>query len=157
MKPGSVVFRWAVRVSGFLLALAFVLAGGSKVADPAAFAEEVMRYQLVPWAGAVVVALWLPYLEILGGLGLLWRPVRAGARLVVTVLLLTFTGVLISALRRGLNLDCGCFGRLTGPTTVTQAFWRDFGLLALTAFLWAPEFAGRVRRITAAEGDKEKG
>jgi putative oxidoreductase len=142
VKPGTVIFRWAERVSVLVLAVAFVLAGGSKVGDPAAFAEEVMRYQLTPWAGAVVVALWLPYLEILGGIGLLWRPVRAGARLVVTVLLLTFTGVLISAMVRGLNPDCGCFGRVTGPTTVTQALWRDLGLLAMATLLWVPAFKG---------------
>jgi putative oxidoreductase len=149
MHPGEKIVRWSVYVSRMALALVFVFAGGIKAADPNAFAEEIMRYQLVPWPVAVSLAFWLPFLEMAAGAGILIPALRSGALTTVTGLLITFTAALLSAWRRGLNIDCGCFGPALGPQTVIRALERDVVLLALLAWVWVHQLR-RVRGNLAA-------
>ena len=132
----NVVLRWTVWLSRLVLALVFVFAGAVKAMDPKAFAEEIMRYQLAPWPAAVVLALWLPFLEIAAGTGLLLPKLRAGAQAVLTVLLLAFTVALLSAWRRGLDIDCGCFGTVAGHQDLVHALVRDGILLGLLGWIW---------------------
>jgi uncharacterized membrane protein len=137
MQLGERIVRWTVWLSQTALALVFVFAGGIKAADPKAFAEEIMRYQLVPWPVAVTLALWLPFLEMAAGAGILIPALRTGALAIVTALLITFTAALLSAWRRGLNIDCGCFGPALGHESIIQGLERDGLLLAMLAWVWA--------------------
>jgi uncharacterized membrane protein YphA (DoxX/SURF4 family) len=90
----------------------FAFAGFSKLADPAAFAAAILAYRLVPWEIAVPLAYYLPWLEILCGLALAsgWRRVARGAIPVAAGMLLVFAAALGSAIWRGLDIECGCFG-----------------------------------------------
>ena len=137
MQLGKGVVRWTVCLSQMALALVFVFAGGVKAADPKTFAEEITRYQLVSWPAAVTLALWLPFLEMAAGAGILIPALRPGALVIVTALLITFTAALLNAWRRGLNIDCGCFGPALGHQTIIQALARDGFLLAMLAWVWA--------------------
>jgi putative oxidoreductase len=125
--------RSALRI---LLAALFVLAGGLKILDPAAFAVEINRYQLIPWWSCAILALFLPWLEICVGIGLLTPWVSRGALAWVAALLIVFSVALLSAMLRGLNIDCGCFGRLWQSTGTFWPLVRNFVLLGITAFLW---------------------
>jgi putative oxidoreductase len=149
MHPGTKIVRWSVYAGRVALALVFVFAGGIKAADPNAFAEEIMRYQLVPWPVAVSLALWLPFLEIAAGAGILIPALRRGALTVLTGLLITFTAALLIAWQRGLNIDCGCFGPALGPQTAIQALERDGVLLALLAWVWIHQTRKLRRSLTA--------
>jgi uncharacterized membrane protein len=152
MHLGEKIVRWSVCLSQIALAAVFIFAGGVKVADPNAFAEEIMRYQLVPWPIAVALALWLPFLEMAAGVGLLIPALRAGALVIVTALLITFTAALLSAWQRGLNIDCGCFGPALGHQTVIQGLERDGFLLAMLAGIWAHR-ARRRRPLTSTPAE----
>lgn len=159
MHPGEKIVRWGAGLIQIALAAVFIFAGGVKAADPNAFAEEIMRYQLVPWPVAVVMALWLPFLEIAAGAGILIPALRTGALAIVTALLFTFTAALLSAWQRGLNIDCGCFGPALGHQTVIQGLERDGLLLAMLAGVWAYR-ARRLRPSTpmpAASPDTSRG
>lgn len=137
MHAGGTLVHWTVCLIRIALAAVFVFAGSVKAADPNAFAEEIMRYQLVPWPMAVSLALWLPFLEIAAGAGMIIPALQTGALAIVTALLLTFTMALLSAWQRGLNIDCGCFGPALGHQTVIQALERDGVFLAMVAGVWA--------------------
>jgi uncharacterized membrane protein YphA (DoxX/SURF4 family) len=137
MHPGEKLVRWTVCLIQIVLAAVFVFAGTVKAADPNAFAEEIMRYQLVPWPMAVMLALWLPFLEIAAGAGMIIPGLRTGALAILTALLFTFTVALLSAWLRGLNIDCGCFGPALGHQTVIQGLGRDGLLLAMLGGVWA--------------------
>jgi putative oxidoreductase len=119
-----------------LLAALFVLAGGLKILDPAAFAVEINRYQLIPWWGSAILALFLPWLEICVGIGLLTPWFSRGALVWVGALLIVFSVALLSAMLRGLNIDCGCFGRVWQSTGTFWPLVRNFVLLGIAAFLW---------------------
>jgi putative oxidoreductase len=130
--------RW--RLLEFLLksalGLLFVLAGATKAWDPAEFAREISRFQLVPWTLAVWIAIYLPWLEMLSGMLLLFRRFERGSLLIITFLLGVFTLALGSALIRGINIDCGCFGQALVSTGVLFPLIRNMVLLLCSGALW---------------------
>ena len=130
------VLGWIALGLRVLLALLFGLAGGLKLLDPAAFAAEINRYQLIPWWGCALFAVLLPWLEICAGIGLLTRSFSPGSLTWVTLLLVIFSLALLSAMLRGLSIDCGCFGRLWQSTGTFWPLVRNLVLLGMTVFLW---------------------
>ena len=100
------------------------------------FAQEIANYQLAPGL-APYGAMLLPAIEIvLGGALILGsRRWRAGAAVGLVGLLLVFTGAVLTAVVRGINIDCGCFGGGASPVT----WWtvgRDVALLAAAGAAW---------------------
>jgi putative oxidoreductase len=129
----SSVKRFVLLALRLALGALFVFAGAVKVADPSAFAIEIHNYQLFP-ALAPVLAATLPAVELAIGAALLVGPrlwVRAGA-LAAAALLVLFTVAVGSAVARGINISCGCFGAGSGPVTWMTVI-RDVALLAASA------------------------
>ncbi len=93
-----------------LIGAVFAYAGVMKARDPARFAMDIANFDLLTWRGAVLLALYLPPLEILCGMALLSGKLRRGALAIAFVLTLSFLTALISAKARDLNIACGCFG-----------------------------------------------
>lgn len=109
----------------------FLYASLDKIADPAAFAEAIANYHLLPPSTQGFVAAILPWVEALAGGLLLIGLMTAGASLVVAALSATFALAITSALWRGLDVSCGCFTLQPGAAT---AGWGHVGLdLALLA------------------------
>lgn len=123
---------WLPRV---VLAAVFLYAGVTKARNPAEFAWTIDNYQLLPWTGAAAVALYLPWLEIVASFALLISRWRHGALAILTGLTLAFIVALTSALWRGLDIACGCFGD-SHATSLTFALERAVGLLAVCSVLW---------------------
>lgn len=119
------------------LAGVFIYAGAVKAPWPRRFAVDVESYRLVSPAVAAVVAGYLPYLEIVGGLAILIPRVAAGATLVLGTLTGGFLAALISAWARGLEIRCGCFGA-GDAATAAYPWWitRDVVLLAACVIVW---------------------
>ncbi len=129
--PARVLF-WALRIG---LGALFVLTGVLKLGDPSAFAVEIHNYQLFP-SLAPVLAATLPAIELVLGAALLLGPrswLRAGA-LATSALLVVFTVAVGSAVARGINISCGCFGSGSSPVTLLTVA-RDVVLLAASAAL----------------------
>jgi uncharacterized membrane protein YphA (DoxX/SURF4 family) len=121
----------------------FIYASLDKIKHPDLFAEAVYNYQLLPEAAVNLVAIWLPWLELLGG-GLLvvgfWVP---GSVLVLGGLMLLFVGSLGINLARGLDIHCGCFITQSTDSMTVLTLLRDacFLLLALYLF-WLYQIRG---------------
>jgi len=114
---------------------AFVIAGALKIADPAKFALDVSNYRLVPHELINLVAILVPWIEITAGslvlAGIWLRP----AALVIASLTVMFFAVIVSALARGLNIECGCFGTIGGKHIGLVNLAIDSTLLFLAALL----------------------
>lgn len=123
MKP------WWFLILRIILGGAFIWAGAIKAWDPAAFAQSVEGYRLLPHAATVAVALYLPWLEILCGATLIIGRLRSGSILILSVLLLIFLAALISAWCRGLDINCGCFTISLEPSGYLWPVMRDLLLL----------------------------
>lgn len=127
----SLLFWLARLVTG----VAFMVAGASKLGDPAAFAQEIDHYELLPWL-APYLAVTLPTVELVLGLGLAVGPAvwHRAAALGCGVCMAGFTFAAGFALYRGLNIDCGCFGSGSGPIT-SLTIGRDVALLLASLFV----------------------
>jgi putative oxidoreductase len=121
------------RGAQIVLGLLFVLAALAKIVDPASLAREVHNFHLVPFWSEHLVAMTLPWIELVAGLALVLgiRP-RAGAW-VVGGLLLAFTFGVALAMARGLNFSCGCFGTADGTRIGWTKLGENLGMLALAA------------------------
>ena len=102
---------WTFRL---LLAGLFLYAAWPKMLDPEGFARSITNYKVtLPVVGQNYVylsAMFLPALEAVAAVCLFWPKLRRGAALTLVVLLSVFTVLILQAVLRGLNIDCGCFG-----------------------------------------------
>lgn len=119
-------------MAAWLLAALFALAGVLKLADPAAFAADVGNYRLVPVPVAAGLALWLPWFEVTVAVALVWPRWRREGAVLAGGLLVVFCAALGSVLWRGIDLECGCFGRGSAATPA-WALARNAGMLVLAA------------------------
>jgi hypothetical protein len=98
-----------------LLGLVFVYASLDKIANPSGFARIVYQWQILGPVPANVLAVTLPWVELVSGLLLLIGVCRRDAALVLAVLLVVFLGAAASVLARGIDVEnCGC-------TSITEA------------------------------------
>ncbi len=142
----EVAWAWLYHLLRWGLAGVFIYAGALKLADPGGFAEIVARYGLVPQALVPWVALGLPALEVLAGLGLILE--FRGSLSSITAMLLIFALVLWFGVLRDLDIDCGCFSRneVAEHHGLRQALYRDLIMLAGAAYLYWWRWRGRARR-----------
>jgi uncharacterized membrane protein YphA (DoxX/SURF4 family) len=87
----------------------FIVASLDKIVDPAAFATSILNYKIVGPTLAMVIATILPSLELLCGLSLVLGLYPRTSAILITLMLVGFTILIISALLRGLDISCGCF------------------------------------------------
>lgn len=125
--------RWFERVALVALAAVFGVAGALKLADPVGFADAIYRYRLLPWGASLVLAVYLPWLELICAVALGVARLRRPAVGLMAGLCAIFLGALVSAWSRGLSLSCGCLGGASGGPDVGLAIVRDVVLLLLAA------------------------
>jgi len=116
----------------------FVYAGVVKAFDPVQFGLDIDNYKMLPWFVSVRLAFYLPWLEILCGLALIFRFLYRGGLSILTLLVLVFIGATIAAKARGLDITCGCFGHASEHWSFPQHMAIDLAILvALGALLWS--------------------
>ncbi len=126
-----------------LLGCIFIAASLDKIVHPEPFARGVYNYRLLPDAAVNVVALWLPWLELMGGALLVVGVWLRGSILVLTGLLVAFLGALGFNLARGLDVACGCFStRSKDPVTVFTLLRDSVFLLVALYLFWLHQFRG---------------
>jgi uncharacterized membrane protein YphA (DoxX/SURF4 family) len=133
----SKILAWLAVPARWYLGWLFVAASLHKIAAPGAFAVDVATYDILPLATVNLVAITLPWVELLAGAMLLvgWR-LRAAA-VMVAAMMVAFLAALVVALVRGLDMSCGCFAS-QGAVEDPIGWWtvlRDLAWLALTALV----------------------
>lgn len=116
------------------IAAAFVYAGVTKLINPAEFYRGILNYQIVPDAVAYAGAYILPPLEIVMGLGLLFRPLLKVSLVLISLLTLVFIAALASTIFRGLSVDCGCFGGES--QTAQMAILKNIAIITCLAIVY---------------------
>jgi uncharacterized membrane protein YphA (DoxX/SURF4 family) len=137
---GRMLSPWLTTRVQFVLAAIFVVAGFGKMMDPPGFAHEIHNYKLMPGVAVNVVALVLPWVEIVAGGALFFGIARRSSARIMGVLLAVFVLALTINLVRKNPVDCGCFGGPKVPKTDVQRLGdmkfvivRDLGMLLLVA------------------------
>jgi len=92
-----------------LIGAFFVYASLDKIWNPAAFAKIVYQWQVVGPVPSNLVAVTLPWVELLAGLLLLVGVWRRESALVVALMLVVFLVAAGSVMARGIDVEnCGC-------------------------------------------------
>ena len=135
----------------------FVAAALPKIVDPPSFAHMIYNYRIVPGALVNLMALTMPWIELLCGLALLLGIWRDTARTLIGALLVTFIIAISINLARGNAIDCGCFDVSAAGKTVEErladmrfVIFRDLGMLLMVGQLWWAKRAGMASDTVAA-------
>ena len=94
---------WTYKIIRWVLGAIFIYTGGTKLLEPEIFAVLIEAYGIVPKGFIMPVAIGLPLLEVIAGIGLLFD-VR-GSLALTTGLLLLFIVVLGYGIWIGLDVD----------------------------------------------------
>jgi len=125
--------HWIELAARLILGVTFVYASYKKILAPAIFAKIIYGYDLFPAVLINLIAIIVPFLELVAGLALIIGFYPRSAALIVNLMLLVFITALSINLIRGHEFDCGCFskGTDTQETFVGPLIFRDFLILAL--------------------------
>ncbi len=112
-------------ISRVVVGVTFIYASLYKINDPADFAKSIYYYHLVPGDLINLMALILPWIELLCGLALILGLFYNGAVVLANVMIFTFIFALSTAIARGIDVECGCF---KAAKASTDAAWDALAL-----------------------------
>ena len=162
--------EWVLRLG---LGALFVYAGVAKVIDlddllhgrglasaTQQFTTDVQHFEIttyldawspgLSWNVSVLIATYLPWLEIAAGLALLTRRWFTGGLAICGALSLAFLGAIGSAWWRGLDITCGCFGKEVNQTPFASHIALNVTMLVTVALLAQNEWRRARSRTTIA-------
>jgi putative oxidoreductase len=135
--------RLVLRLLELILGGLFCYSAYFKLLSPNDFADAVLAYRLLPIPLAGVVAVALPWLEMLAGISLVVGFKKRSCLMLLTFLSALFMLVMISAKVRGLHIDCGC-GLFSGREVSLPAILEDGFILlwAVWLYFWELKLTG---------------
>ncbi|MFI5456153.1 MAG: MauE/DoxX family redox-associated membrane protein [Isosphaerales bacterium] len=139
-------------LAGIVLAWFWLRSGLPHITNSYYFLSSIYSYEIVGPTLGVAAAMGFPALQLVLAAGLVTRRFVGGALLLSSLLLTVFAAAQVSALVRGLEIGCGCFGAVErqpigGGSLVTTSLLL---ICALSAFIcW---FVGQSPRIVKSNG-----
>ena len=112
------------------LGCVFLYAGGYKIfaSGISQFAVDVGNFQMLPQTWNLIVAYFLPWLEVMVGICLMLNFWRYGALICAIGMTCVFIGAIGWAWRSGLDISCGCFGKsdikVNYPVKMLWLYWQ---------------------------------
>ena len=100
--------RYLIVITRIILGAVFLWASFGKILEPGDFARSISNYHIVPFGIENIVALILPWLELLIGMGLILGIMVDGSVQISAILLIMFILMIGQAMLRGFNIECGC-------------------------------------------------
>jgi uncharacterized membrane protein YphA (DoxX/SURF4 family) len=138
---------WLHHLTRFALGSVFVYSGFIKLIDPKAFAKAISQYDLLPESLLAPIAIGLPALEFLAGLGLIFA-IR-GSLSIIFGLLIMFVVVLWYGILSNLDIGCGCFSpqEIKSHASLWHAFYRDLIMIVVVLYLYLLRWVQSGRKI----------
>jgi len=132
--------RWLELVARWLLGVLFVYASYHKIVAPAEFAKILYGYGLFPGEIINLIAIILPFVELVTGCALITGVYARSAALIIMGMLVLFISFIAINLARGHEFDCGCFSANESNPFFTGTPWgalgRDFILIFLGLYVF---------------------
>lgn len=115
-----------------ILSLVFIFAALGKIGNPQEFADAVAAFRILPITWVNILAIILPWIELMVGLALLSGSQLRQAAVITILMNIVFIVAASSAMARGLNIECGCFTLSKAHSSVGWALvGRDILFVAL--------------------------
>lgn len=138
------------RLFRYILGALFILASFDKIVHPQEFSDLIDNYHITPVQLNNLAALFLPWLELLIGIGLITGFFIDGSLIIVNILLVFFILLLTQAVARGIDTHCGCF------KTIETAANIDFKMLLVRRILEDVLFLGMAMSLKFTRLSKDK-
>ena len=120
----------------WIIGSVFVYQSICKIYQPLIFARSIQNYQLVSDTLARQIAIFLPWLELSGGIFLIIGILTPGAVRIVFSMLVLFIGAISINIIRGIDINCGCaidcFTNESIKRSLTHTLFLDLIYLLLT-------------------------
>lgn len=130
-KPLSQIFAVAIGI-------VFLWSAVPKLLSPLMFLMNVYDYALFSPPMGVGIAFFVPYLELVLGVCLVFGVLKKAASVLSETLFIAFVVLQSSALWRGLQIACGCMGS-SGDAVSVRTLGRTVLLLAVCSFVLLDE------------------
>ncbi|MDD9304290.1 MAG: DoxX family membrane protein [Desulfobacter sp.] len=116
----------------------FIYASGHKIAAPDQFAKILYGYGVFPGKWINLMAICLPFVELLAGICLIAGRYKRSALIIINAMLLGFILLISFNLLRGYQFDCGCFsfGSTHDQSSAVGLLVRDLGVLGAGIWVW---------------------
>jgi len=101
---------YVIKIARVSIAIVLLFAGGIKMLDFEKSIMAVGSYQIVNPDLARVFGTFLPVIEVMLGLAILFKILHPVTNYLAALLMLVFILIIVSVWVRGLSIDCGCFG-----------------------------------------------
>ena len=118
-----------------ILSIVFIYASIDKIVHPQSFAQAVFNHQVLPEILINIIAIVLPWMELILGLCLFFNVWMNGASALTAVLMFIFMSTITFNLLRGLDVGCGCFSTSTEESMNSLTLIRDMIFLCLSLSL----------------------
>jgi putative oxidoreductase len=134
-----------------VLGVVFIYAAIDKIDKPGGFAEAIYNYRMMPHVTINLMAIVMPWLELVCGVLVITGLFVRGSALLIGFMLLVFIVAISFALVRGLDISCGCFkvGE-GGHTMAVDLLLRDilmFAAAVLVLVFGGPSLSFGRRRL----------
>jgi uncharacterized membrane protein YphA (DoxX/SURF4 family) len=137
---------YASIIARVLLGGLLFYAGFNKLQDVPKFAKDIANFRLLPESLNHVLAIILPWNELVVGamliVGIWTRAVSLASLFFFTVFAIAVT----SAIARNLNIECGCLGNADASQVGIQTLAKDAVGLALGLFVYVSAGVARSRK-----------
>jgi uncharacterized membrane protein YphA (DoxX/SURF4 family) len=117
--------QWLELATRLLLGVTFVYASYHKILAPAEFAKIVYGYGLFPHETINLIAIIIPFIELISGIALITGICTRSAALILVGMLLAFIIAMSINVIRGHEFDCGCFSADTSQAS--NSAWYTLG------------------------------
>jgi uncharacterized membrane protein YphA (DoxX/SURF4 family) len=121
--------KYLVFAARVILGAVFIYASLEKIQHPGEFAQAIYNYRMVPDALINIMAIVLPWLELICGILIIVGVFVRGSALLIGAMLAVFIVALSSALMRGLDISCGCFTLEGGRSIASNTLVEDILLI----------------------------
>jgi uncharacterized membrane protein YphA (DoxX/SURF4 family) len=121
--------KYVVFAARVILGVVFIYASLDKIQHPGEFAQAIYNYRMVPNVVINVMAIVLPWLELICGILIIVGVFVRGSALLIGAMLAVFIIALSSALMRGLDISCGCFTLEGGRSIAANTLVEDILLI----------------------------
>ena len=143
---------WIELASRWILGITFIYASYSKIISPEDFAKIIYGYDLFPGILINLIAIILPFVELVAGLFLILGIYPRSAALIINGMLFVFIITLSINFVRGHEFNCGCFsmdetGYINAPE---QWIFRDiiYFVLGIYVLLYSKRRRGCIYEVS---------
>jgi putative oxidoreductase len=139
------------------LGVVFIAASLYKISEPSQFALSIATYDVLPLGLVNLMAILLPWLEVITGVTLIAGFWTRASALGILGMMVMFTAAIAIALARDLHMSCGCFASaeaeddISALTMVRDLLWTAGAVYVLSVDDGRFGVDGLVRRLRRAD------